>query len=186
VTRGIRKVSGIVRLRRFIQTLCLLLFFYLFLQTAYHPINRTGGPVALFFELDPLVLVATWLAGAPVPLALLLSLGTLGVSVLFGRWFCDWICPLGALLGLVGKNPLLRLKKDNEVCNDCRLCEAVCPGGANPDGTSDRSDARKPAECFFAGTVMPFVPSRHSLCSFPCGLVSVSCRAKGRLSCRRI
>ena len=296
MVRSIRKISGIVWLRRSIQILCLLLFFYLLLQTAYHPINQTGGPVTLFFELDPLVLVATWLAGAPVPLALLLFLGTLGVSVLFGRWFCGWVCPfgtlhqmvtqlrggssasrlkravysprqrwkyliligllagtltglnlvgwfdpfsllyrstaiavfpalnsgshalfawlyendpgvgsvkvtrvsepvyevlrsyllvegrpqyywgiligvifggilalnlwrnrfwcryvcpLGALLGLVGKNPLLRLKKDNEACNDCRLCEAVCPGGANPNGPSDRSDAWKPAECFF-------------------------------------
>jgi len=296
VARSTRKVSAIVWLRRCIQTLCLLLFFYLFLQTAYHPINRTGGPVALFFELDPLVLAATWLAGAPVPLTLLFSLGTLGVSIFFGRWFCGWvcplgtlhqmmtqvrggttasrlnravysprqrwkylvligllagtltglnligwvdpfsllyrslataifpafnlgshalfawlyesdpglgsmrvtrvsepvyevlrryllvegrpqyywgiliglvfggilvlnlwrhrfwcryICPLGALLGLAGKNPLLRLKKDQEACNDCRLCVAVCPAGANPDGPSDRSDAWKPAECFF-------------------------------------
>jgi len=97
VAKGTRKVRIIIWLRRFVQVLFLLLFLYLFLQTAYHPVDRTGGPVTFFFDLDPLVLVAVFLAGVAVPTALLLSLVTLGFTVLFGRWFCGWICPLGTL-----------------------------------------------------------------------------------------
>ncbi len=91
------KTSWPVWLRRFTQTGFLFLFFYLFMQTVYHPINKTGGRVTLFFELDPLVLFTVFLAAHTVAAVLLLSLVTLGATILFGRWFCGWVCPLGAV-----------------------------------------------------------------------------------------
>lgn len=85
-------------LRRITQSLCVVLFFYLFLQTVYHPINRTDSLVKLFFNLDPLVALNMWLATHTLVRAMLLSLATLGVTFFAGRWFCGWICPLGAIL----------------------------------------------------------------------------------------
>jgi polyferredoxin len=299
--------SWIVWLRRGVQAIFLLLFFVLFLQTTYYPIDRVGGPVTFFFELDPLVLIVTWLAAEVVPKALLLSLVVLVVTLLLGRWFCGWVCPfgvfhniftslrggsaklkllkggyrpgqkwkyyflivflvgalsgfnvvgwldpfslfyrslataiypalnagtqqlftwlyatdpgvmglqvtsvsepvyevlreyflaveqpqyawgvaigliffgivalnfyrarfwcrylcpLGALLGLVGKNPLVRLKRNEDLCNDCRLCVADCPGGADPDSTK----GWRPAECFFCWNCKSNCP--HSAINF--------------------
>ena len=37
------------------------------------------------------------------------------------RFWCRYVCPLGALLGVVGKNPLFRLKKNEEQCNSAAL-----------------------------------------------------------------
>jgi polyferredoxin len=74
-----------------------LLFCYLFLQTVYHPINLAGKGVDFFFNLDPLIVLSSWLASHMVVRALLLSLVTLGVTVICGRWFCGWVCPFGAL-----------------------------------------------------------------------------------------
>jgi polyferredoxin len=91
-----QKASLVVWLRRLSQTVFLTFFFYLFLQTTYHPINETGGPVTFFFELDPLILLATWLSANAVPRALLLSLLVVGVTLVLGRWFCGWVCPFGA------------------------------------------------------------------------------------------
>lgn len=94
------KTSKVVWLRRFSQTSFLLLFFYLFLQTVYKPINRTGGGVTFFFDINPLVALNTWLAANTVPRAMLLSLVTLAVTLLIGRWFCGWLCPFGTLHNL--------------------------------------------------------------------------------------
>jgi polyferredoxin len=91
-----KTTSWIVWLRRAVQTCFLLLFFYLVVQTADHPINRVGGRVTFFFEIDPLVLLTTWLASHAIVASLLLSLITVGVTLVFGRWFCGWICPFGA------------------------------------------------------------------------------------------
>jgi polyferredoxin len=75
----------------------LLLFLYLFLLNAYHPGNETYGPVKLFFDFDPLVLFTVWLGGHAVASVLLLSLITLGFTLIFGRWFCGWVCPFGTV-----------------------------------------------------------------------------------------
>ena len=92
-----KKTSWIVWLRRLIQTSFLLLFCYLFLQTVYHPINQAGRGVTLFFNLDPLVALDFWLASHAFVGAMLLSLFTLAVTLICGRWFCGWVCPLGAV-----------------------------------------------------------------------------------------
>jgi len=87
----------VVRLRQTSQVFFVLLFFYLLIVTAYYPINQTGGPVSFFFEIDPLVLLSTWLAGVAIPAALFLSLIVVLATLIFGRWFCGWVCPLGAI-----------------------------------------------------------------------------------------
>jgi polyferredoxin len=69
----------------------------LFLETADHPIDRAGGHIKLFFQLDPLAMLMTWLASHALAAGMLLSLATLGITFLCGRWFCGWICPLGTV-----------------------------------------------------------------------------------------
>ncbi|MFB3903729.1 MAG: 4Fe-4S binding protein [Acidobacteriota bacterium] len=75
----------------------------------------------------------------------LLFLAVVALNLYRARFWCRYLCPLGALLGLAGKNPLLKLKKNESRCNDCRLCVADCPGGANPHSTG----GWKPSECFY-------------------------------------
>jgi len=62
----------------------------------------------------------------------LLFLSILAVSVYKKRFWCRSICPLGALLGLVSRASILRLRQDAEKCNGCNLCAEVCPGSAQP------------------------------------------------------
>ena len=60
------------------------------------------------------------------------------------RFWCRYLCPLGALLGLFAWRPVLRRTTDEETCNQCDLCATGCHGAA----TAGAGGGWKPAECF--------------------------------------
>ncbi len=65
--------------------------------------SRLGGyPVSRLLEMDPLVAISTALATGHVYRFLGWSLIILAVTLLFGRVFCNWICPYGTLHQFVG------------------------------------------------------------------------------------
>ena len=43
-----------------------------------------------------------------------------------GRLFCNSICPVGALLGILSKYSLYKIKIDESVCSNCGLCSLKC------------------------------------------------------------
>jgi len=83
-------------MRRFVQTLFLVLFTVLFFLAA-DPLP-SFFPVDLFLKFDPLAALTTMLASRQMHAALLLSLITVAAALLFGRFFCGWVCPLGTLI----------------------------------------------------------------------------------------
>ena len=48
------------------------------------------------------------------------------------RFWCRYLCPLGALLGLLSRFSLLELKKDSAKCINCKKCEQFCSLAASP------------------------------------------------------
>jgi polyferredoxin len=58
------------------------------------------------------------------------------------RWFCRFICPLGALLGTMASKSLFRINRIVHRCTDCNLCLQRCEGASDP-----QSQVRQ-AECF--------------------------------------
>jgi len=48
------------------------------------------------------------------------------------RLYCRFICPLGALLGLISRLAVWRIGKTQEQCSDCKRCERFCEGGCAP------------------------------------------------------
>ena len=65
--------------------------------------SRLGGyPVSRFLEMDPLVGLSTALATGYVYRFLGWGLILLGVTLVFGRVFCNWMCPYGTLHQFVG------------------------------------------------------------------------------------
>lgn len=87
-------------LRRTVQVLALLAFLFLFWQTRWHG-QALSSPPPFFLRLDPLAALTAWLAPTPIWLPLFVPAAlTLLVTVLLGRVFCGWICPLGTTLDL--------------------------------------------------------------------------------------
>jgi polyferredoxin/Fe-S-cluster-containing hydrogenase component 2 len=58
------------------------------------------------------------------------------------RFFCRFLCPLGALLGSLSRYSLFRINRIVDRCTDCNLCLTRCEGAADP-----QSQVRV-AECF--------------------------------------
>ena len=59
-----------------------------------------------------------------VGLGVMLTLAVLSVLV-NGAW-CRYLCPYGALLGLISRFSPLRVRRDAASCIDCGLCDKVC------------------------------------------------------------
>jgi polyferredoxin/Pyruvate/2-oxoacid:ferredoxin oxidoreductase delta subunit len=90
-------------LRRVSQVVFLLAFFFLLTRTQYLGKDEIGYPVKIFLDLDPLFAGLLLLSSYSIKPILLLSLITVAVSLLFGRFFCGWFCPLGTLHNAAGK-----------------------------------------------------------------------------------
>lgn len=96
--------------RRVIQAFFFLAFFFLLGVTAKQIVLPFS--TQLFLAADPLVALATVTAGLPLISVLLYSVVTIAVTLLFGRVFCGYACPMGALLDLFA--PLAKLLKVNQ------------------------------------------------------------------------
>ena len=84
--------------RRAVQLALLVAFFWLFRRTEYSGADNLAGGENLFFRLDPLTGISTMLAGRHAIALVWPALVTVGLTLLLGRFFCGWACPLGTLL----------------------------------------------------------------------------------------
>jgi polyferredoxin len=80
---------------------------------------------------------------------LLMFVGILAISYLERRMWCRHLCPLGALLGLIGRGALFGRVVDQGKCTACQACVAKCPMDAvRDDGLStDASRCQGGLEC---------------------------------------
>jgi polyferredoxin len=49
------------------------------------------------------------------------------ISFVIRNFWCRYLCPYGALLGLLALASPFQVKRDQETCIDCKKCEKICP-----------------------------------------------------------
>ena len=104
----------------------ILLFFFLYLIAwkmtldqieSFHtsPYNLAVDAKMLLFFLDPSALAAG------------IMLFLVAVSFVIRNFWCRYLCPYGALLGLLALAGPFQVKRDRKTCIDCKKCEKTCP-----------------------------------------------------------
>ncbi len=84
--------------RKIVQTLSLLTFLVLFVAAPKG--NWSGSLTNSFLRLDPLIEFANLLASRALVAGMALAVATLVLTLIFGKVWCGWICPLGTILDL--------------------------------------------------------------------------------------
>jgi polyferredoxin len=87
--------------RRVVQGLFLALFLIVLIRTTLIGEDDTAPLATFFFDIDPLAFLATWIASGSVLPGMFLALITVGLTLLLGRFFCGWVCPMGTTFNLI-------------------------------------------------------------------------------------
>jgi polyferredoxin len=76
------------------------IFFGIFIYLIFRTVSPLASwiPVNLFFISDPLVAIGAGIAGRTLVFKFIAAVIVIIITVLLGRVFCGWICPLGATI----------------------------------------------------------------------------------------
>ena len=59
------------------------------------------------------------------------GLAVLGISlagsVVYERFFCKYLCPMGGFLGLISRFSVFKVRREAATCIDCKACDNACP-----------------------------------------------------------
>ena len=56
------------------------------------------------------------------------------LNLVIPRFYCRFICPLGALFAIISRFAIWRIGKKQTECSNCKLCEKACEGACQPSG----------------------------------------------------
>ncbi|RPH41050.1 MAG: 4Fe-4S binding protein [Desulfobulbaceae bacterium] len=86
--------------RRIGQAVSFAFFLFLFIKTDYSGSDELTWAVNLLFRIDPFLALSAMLAVKALVALMLPAVITVVLTLVFGRFFCGWICPLGSLIDL--------------------------------------------------------------------------------------
>ena len=122
-------------------TLGLLAYVYLGAAVLFAAMGTADEPIFVICRYDPFV--AMFRLGGSVNM-LILGGCFLVVGLFVGRPYCRYLCPYGAILGLLSKVSKWHVRIPPEECIQCRLCEEMCPYGAIREPTvTQAADERR-------------------------------------------
>ena len=117
--------------------------------------NLHLGPLgdSLTQVFEKMTLNATFRQGFFIGLVLV---GVIFLNMHRERFWCRYICPLGAFLGLASRWNIFKLRVDDEKCIQCNLCTLHCQTQANPWPEK----GWKSSECIYCETCAAICPTK--------------------------
>jgi ferredoxin len=163
---GFKKPFTIIRYSLLAATLIVTIVWGVYLLTLLDPYSIFGRFMTYFVK-PTIIIVNNFLAGIlhkfdiytldhitvkgfplltySVPVLFFLLVGIL--SFMKGRLYCNMICPVGTLLGLLSKVSILRIKLDESKCTRCGRCSLGCKSTCI-DFLQNHVDVSRCVDCF--------------------------------------
>ena len=94
-------------------------------------VNTAISGKLLFSNFDPYFALFNIWSSEVTRLSLLVLGLTLIGSLFVERPWCKYLCPFGALLGIFNFFRIVKLKRNEKTCINCKACDRVCPMNIN-------------------------------------------------------
>ena len=103
-----------------------ILIVFLVLLLVAHPIASLIEPYSLFGRIVTSLSMSQDEGSFLFISSLLFFVGISVWAFIDGRAWCNNVCPVGSILGLLSKHSLFRITVDADKCTNCRSCERKC------------------------------------------------------------
>lgn len=87
-----------------------------------------GWGTLVFQDYDPIIALIK-LSEAGLTIAVGLFILVLVASLFIKRPWCNYFCPLGAFMAIIGKLSFTAVKRNPSSCKSCGICSTNCPAG---------------------------------------------------------
>lgn len=96
---------------------------------------------------------------APSTLSIWVIAFLIVASFFLRNFWCRYLCPYGALLGIIAIFSPLNVRREEKNCIDCKKCDTICPGAIQ---VSRKEIVRTP-ECIGCGECISTCPAKNCL-----------------------
>jgi ferredoxin len=144
-----RAIDAVARYLKYV----VLAVFTLWTWQAASLVMRPYDPWVAYAHITSSELFAEFAVGVGV-----LAVALVG-SLVYERFFCKYLCPTGALLGILSKVSLLGIERDASVCINCAACDKACPMNIEVSSVA----AVKSSECISCNECVNACPASGAL-----------------------